>query len=142
MIASYKHNFIFIKSKQVGGTTAEVVLSAICGPDDIITPLGSHDKITRSSEGELLPRNFCAAEDEKIWRDAMLSQDFDVINKCRESSTLFTRICLQSKSERHWIENSGSRPAKLPQFDIPTKRPFRKHFSIIGKRNTAYSKIF
>lgn len=89
MIASYKHNFIFIKPKKVGGTTAEVVLSAICGPDDIITPLGSHDEITRSSAGELLPRNFCTAEDEKIWRDAMRLQDFDVIKQMSRKEYTF-----------------------------------------------------
>lgn len=38
MIVSYRHNFIFIKTSKTGGTSVEVGLSMVCGPDDIITP--------------------------------------------------------------------------------------------------------
>ena len=37
MIASYLYNYIFIKTKKTGGTTAEVTLAASCGPNDIVT---------------------------------------------------------------------------------------------------------
>jgi hypothetical protein len=57
MIASYLHNFIFIKTKKTAGTTVEMVLAPACGPDDIITPLASKEEMLRGN-GEPLCRNF------------------------------------------------------------------------------------
>lgn len=37
MIISFKHKFIFVKSRKTGGTSVQVALSEFCGPDDIIT---------------------------------------------------------------------------------------------------------
>ena len=39
MILSRKFRFIFIKGRKVGGTSVEMALSTICGPDDIVTPI-------------------------------------------------------------------------------------------------------
>ncbi|HZJ11631.1 MAG TPA: sulfotransferase family 2 domain-containing protein [Methyloceanibacter sp.] len=39
MIISHKHRFIFLKTRKTAGTTVELVLRELCGPDDIITPL-------------------------------------------------------------------------------------------------------
>ncbi len=39
MIVSHAHKFIFIKTQKTAGTSIEVALSQICGPDDIITPI-------------------------------------------------------------------------------------------------------
>ena len=39
MIASYKHNFIFIRTRKTGSTALVIGLSTICGPNDIISPL-------------------------------------------------------------------------------------------------------
>jgi hypothetical protein len=39
MIVSHKHRFIFLKTKKTAGTSIELALSAMCGRDDIITPL-------------------------------------------------------------------------------------------------------
>ena len=40
MIISHKHKFIFIKPQKTAGTSVELLLSRICGPEDVITPLG------------------------------------------------------------------------------------------------------
>ncbi|MEM8729295.1 MAG: sulfotransferase family 2 domain-containing protein [Pseudomonadota bacterium] len=37
MIVSHKHKFIFVKNRKVGGTSMEVALAKICGPDDILS---------------------------------------------------------------------------------------------------------
>lgn len=51
MIVSHKHRFIFVKTKKTAGTSIEVHLSRICGPDDVVTvvdpPVAGHE-----------PRNF------------------------------------------------------------------------------------
>jgi hypothetical protein len=62
MIASYLHNFIFIKTKKTAGTTVEMTLAPLCGPNDIITPLGSNEEELRG-QGQPLCRNFMADSD-------------------------------------------------------------------------------
>lgn len=37
MIVSHKHRFIFIKTRKTAGTSLEVALSGLCGPEDIVT---------------------------------------------------------------------------------------------------------
>jgi hypothetical protein len=39
MIVSHKHKFIFLKTRKTAGTSVELALSTICGPEDIITPI-------------------------------------------------------------------------------------------------------
>ena len=37
MILSHEHKFIYIKTYKTGSTSVEAALSAVCGPDDVIT---------------------------------------------------------------------------------------------------------
>jgi hypothetical protein len=57
MILSHKHKFIFIKGVKVAGTSAEIALSQICGPDDIVTPITRVDERERIGKGGE-PRNY------------------------------------------------------------------------------------
>lgn len=57
MILSHRHRFIFIKGMKVAGTSAEIALSQICGPDDIITPVTRVDERERVGKGAE-PRNY------------------------------------------------------------------------------------
>jgi hypothetical protein len=45
MIVSHLHRFIFIKTSKVAGTSVELFLSQFCGEDDILTTLGSDEKL-------------------------------------------------------------------------------------------------
>ena len=51
MIVSHKHRFIFLKTRKTGSSSVEVALSAICGPDDVITPLMARDEALRAGQG-------------------------------------------------------------------------------------------
>lgn len=91
MIASYLHNFIFLKPRKVGGTTVEAVLAPSCGPEDVVTPLGRSDEKLRSGDGPPLCRNFAEPELEIVWRDAFASGDFSALEniKRKRQSLLF-----------------------------------------------------
>lgn len=39
MIVSHKHKFVFIKTVKTAGTSVEIDLNKILGPDDIATPI-------------------------------------------------------------------------------------------------------
>jgi hypothetical protein len=58
MIISHKHKFIFIKTKKTAGTTLEILLSTICGKNDIITPISKEDEQLRKKLGGLPPQNY------------------------------------------------------------------------------------
>jgi hypothetical protein len=47
MILSSAHRFIFIKGVKVAGTSVEIALSAICGPEDIVCPITPRDELMR-----------------------------------------------------------------------------------------------
>jgi hypothetical protein len=51
MILSERHKFVFIKGMKVAGTSAEMALSTLCGPGDIVTPISPVDERERISAG-------------------------------------------------------------------------------------------
>src|ERR1700710_1539191 len=51
MILSERHKFVFIKGMKVAGTSAEMALSTLCGPDDIVTPISPVDERERMAAG-------------------------------------------------------------------------------------------
>ena len=60
MIYSELHNFLFLKGRKVAGTSFEVALSKICGPDDVITPITPIDEQQRIDLGYRHAQNFGA----------------------------------------------------------------------------------
>lgn len=51
MILSEKHKFVFIKGMKVAGTSVEMALSVLCGPNDIVTPISPVDERARMEMG-------------------------------------------------------------------------------------------
>ena len=56
MIISHAHKFIFLKTKKTAGTSIELALSQLCGPDDVIPPITESDETLRAPGSE--PRNW------------------------------------------------------------------------------------
>lgn len=65
MILSWKHKFIFIKGRKVGGTSIEMALSTICGPNDIVTPITPIDEKQRITQGGRCQNYSDSKDDEK-----------------------------------------------------------------------------
>jgi hypothetical protein len=65
MIVSHRHKFIFVKGAKVGGTSVEIALSAICGPDDIVTPVTPVDDKPRIERGHV-PRNYALRRETEV----------------------------------------------------------------------------
>ncbi|WP_017733426.1 sulfotransferase family protein [Nafulsella turpanensis] len=51
MIISHRHRFIFIKTQKTAGSSLEIALSRICGPEDVITPLTHEEEEVRKALG-------------------------------------------------------------------------------------------
>ena len=51
MIISHQHRFIFFKTRKTAGTSFEIALSSVCGPEDVITPISPIDEKTRAKLG-------------------------------------------------------------------------------------------
>lgn len=65
MIISHRHKFIFIKTKKTAGTSVELALRRLCGPDDIIAPVRKEDE---PLSGGHEPRNWQRGEPESKMR--------------------------------------------------------------------------
>ena len=51
MILSEKHRFVFVKGMKVAGTSVEMALAPLCGPNDIVTPISPVDERERLRAG-------------------------------------------------------------------------------------------
>lgn len=65
MILSKKHRFLFVKGAKVAGTSVEVLLSHLCGSEDIITPITPIDEKRRMAEGAKGAQNY-GADDKAV----------------------------------------------------------------------------
>lgn len=62
MILSHAHRFIFLKTKKTAGTSVELALSELCGPDDVITPVIKRDEALRRGRK---PQNYLVAPENR-----------------------------------------------------------------------------
>jgi hypothetical protein len=69
MIISHQHKFIFLKTNKTAGTSVEIALSKICGPDDIITPIVPEDEQIRQELGYRGPQHCYAPLSEYTFWD-------------------------------------------------------------------------
>ena len=65
MIASFKHNFVFLKTMKTAGTSIELALGPLCGPGDIISPISASHDIRRFADSGVFARHFASPEVQK-----------------------------------------------------------------------------
>jgi sulfotransferase famil protein len=58
VIVSHEHGFVFMKTRKTAGTSVEIALSRVCGPDDVITPVTASDEVLRREVGGRGPQHF------------------------------------------------------------------------------------
>jgi len=51
VIVSLVHGFIFVRGRKVAGTSVEIALSTICGPEDVVPPMIPVDERIRQEAG-------------------------------------------------------------------------------------------
>lgn len=56
MIYSKRNNFIFLKTRKTGGTSVELVLRSVCGPEDIITPVDERGPSSITEQNYMMRR--------------------------------------------------------------------------------------
>jgi hypothetical protein len=58
VIVSHEHGFVFMKTRKTAGTSVEIALSRVCGPDDVITPVTDDDEVLRRAHGGRGPQHY------------------------------------------------------------------------------------
>jgi hypothetical protein len=96
MIASFRHGFIFIKSKKTAGSSVEHVLAPLCGPDDVVTPAGFDEPVLPGGQA----RNFTRDPEVVALYGQGLAHRSDpghalfleIDRRCREASDFHTHM--------------------------------------------------
>jgi hypothetical protein len=60
VIVSHEHRFVFVRTRKTAGTSIEIALSALLGPDAIITSQSPRDEALRREHGGRPPQNHLA----------------------------------------------------------------------------------
>jgi len=79
MILSHEHRFIFVKGMKVAGTSVEMALSTICGPEDIITPIAPVDEKARLKMGGRCQNYSSDPEEERAYCTRVSNADLTQI---------------------------------------------------------------
>lgn len=66
MILSKQHKFVFLRGQKVAGTSVEMALSAICGPDDIVSALNPIDERKRIEFGGRPAQNYLPTREPEL----------------------------------------------------------------------------
>lgn len=68
MILSHTHKFIYIKTYKTGSTSVEAALSAVCGPDDVITEASEQLRGVRSKPAQNYRIEHPAKPKRALWK--------------------------------------------------------------------------
>lgn len=108
-IISFRHKFIFVKTRKTAGTSIEVHLAAKCGPKDIVTPITppnpNHQPRNFDSDGDLFKNHMPAREIRRLKPRAFESFftfcfERHPIDKCLSQFAMFVNA--------PWLERPGA----------------------------------
>lgn len=110
MIFSKKNDFLFIKGRKVAGTSIELALSTICGPDDVIPPITPIDEIDRMKRGGTGAQNYSPSrEEEEKYLERLRSKGLDGESHVRAPHPL---LYWSHMSLMEFVEQYGSLPTQ------------------------------
>jgi hypothetical protein len=72
MILSHAHKFIYVKTYKTGSTSIEAALSAICGPDDVITEASEQLRGVRQKPAQNFRIDHPAKPGRSLWKTLLL----------------------------------------------------------------------
>jgi hypothetical protein len=130
MIASFLHNFVFIKTRKTGGTTVEMTLAPHCGAEDIVTAIGRDEELIRGS-GVPLCRNFMRdPEAEQAFRDSMTpgKEGKRGIRRAVKRETVFTNHMIAGEIKRELPEAFWNKAFRFTIERHPYERVVSKAF--------------
>jgi hypothetical protein len=109
LIVSYKHNFIFVKTRKTAGTSIEIALSTHAGEKDIVTPIANDDELIRFElYPASMPRNYLtqpALEEEYV--KAVRTADLKGMSRLRKMRTRELFLLHNHSSARRAIKVLG-----------------------------------
>ena len=76
-IISFKHRFIFLKTRKVAGTSVEAVLRSFTGPDDIVPCVTPRDEYFSARKGDFSKNYADSNTEEQRYTDLVLAEDFE-----------------------------------------------------------------
>jgi hypothetical protein len=94
MIISHRHKFVFIKTRKTAGTSMEIALSSLCGPEDVLTPLSGTDEDYRKEISGIGAQNY------KIPFGKFLFTDYVRVLKGNRSPQYYNHDTAQRVSKR------------------------------------------
>jgi len=134
MILSKLHRFIFIKGVKVAGTSVEIALSAICGPEDIICPITGRDELKRIETGGGA-RNYSADRAAEIaYLDALTRTPVtDLPKVCRPTEVYFNHMSLRDVLRLQGPEVSEYRVLCIERYPYAKIISWANHMLCWGK---------
>jgi hypothetical protein len=115
MILSHRWRFIFIKGRKVAGTSVEIALSTLCGPDDIVTPITPRDEVLRFRAGGQCRNYAWDAAEEGPYRAAIArfvesaSDRFELLPHQPYGLRYYNHISLRETLQRYGGDLTGYR---------------------------------
>jgi hypothetical protein len=122
MIVSHQHRFIFLKPKKTGGTSVELALSKLCGPNDVITPV--NEEHLRQGRG---PQNYIVPYRDWLWRIGARSRGGSA------PKFVFSAHSIGRDIRRHLGRNIWSQYKKATIIRNPWDREVSRFFWVRGR---------
>jgi hypothetical protein len=121
VIVSHAHRFVFLKTRKTAGTSVEIALSTVCGPDDVITPVIEADERLRAELGGRPPQHY---ESPPLPRRAFNHMPASMVRGLigRETWDLYFRFSIERNpwdtvvSLYHWRHREDPRPPSFADF--------------------------